>query len=119
MLKQEKEKPRYGYFAVFGKYPTFIETNRKKLTDTFYKDFLKKTSIPFNRSLGDEVILSRIKNHPHFNYWQPATCTPITYHYDLQTQQDFHKPPTEKVYDISTKNSFGSYPVKEVDYIIM
>ena len=110
---------RNGYFATFGKYATFIETSRKVINDNFIKDFLTKTSIPFNRSLGDDVIISRLKNTPHFKRWSISTLTPKEYAWSEQQQIDFHKPPTELLYDITYQNGFGCFRPSEIDYIIM
>ena len=110
---------RNGFLGTIGKYTVFIETNRKVINETFIRDFLKRTSIPFNRNLGDDVIISRLKNTPHYKVFTPATLTPKTYSWSIAQQTEFNLPPSEIYYDISTKNSFGSYHPNEIEYIIM
>ena len=115
----ETKPERTGYFTTIGKYAVFIETTRKVINDAFLRDFLKHTSIPINRNLGDDVIISRLKNHPHFKRWEQATCTPKIYKWSEQQQNDWNKPEFELMYDITTTNSFGGYYPNEIDYIIM
>lgn len=117
LVKTDPE--RNGYFAVFGRYATFIETSRKVVNETFIKEFLKRTSIPFNRQLGDVVIIERLKNKPHYKVFTQATLTPQYYEWSAQQQIDFHKPQSELLYDITTSKSFGCYNPNEIDYIIM